>query len=155
MSAVRGMPQPADARMSAEPSHTETFQAIGRAYFSGDFDAAWALIDPEIEWIEPRGVPGSSTYHGHEGVRESITKFVGTWDDYRVEHHDLAEAGDHLFVRARITGKGRSSGVPSEMDEFQVWTFRNGKAVRLEMFLDEDEARRAAGVELAKGEAGR
>jgi ketosteroid isomerase-like protein len=32
------------------------------------------------------------------------------------------------------------------MRVFQLWTFRDGRAVRMEMFTDEDEARRAAGL---------
>ena len=137
----------------APNSHTEIFAAIHRAYFAGDFAAAWALIDPEIVWIEPDGMPGAGTYHGHQGVRESLTKFVGTWDEYRVENQDLTEAGDRLYLHARITGKGKTSGVPVELDEFQVWTFREGKAVRMEMFLEENDARRAAGLEPDREEA--
>jgi uncharacterized protein len=128
------------------------FEVITEAYFRSDWEAAFALIDPEIVWVEPEGMPGSGTYHGHDGVRESLTKFVGTWDDYRVEHHDITEAGDKLYLRAHISGKGRTSGVPGEFDQFQVWTFREGRFVRMEMFLDEDDARRAAGIETADKE---
>jgi len=30
---------------------------------------------------------------------------------------------------------------------FQLWSFRDGRAVRMEMFHDLDDARRAAGLE--------
>ena len=138
--------------MSEAGSHREVFEVITRAYFSGDWDAAWALIDPEIVWIEPQEMPGAGTYHGHEGVRESLTKFVGTWADYRVEHHDVTEAGDKLDLRAHISGKGRTSGAPGEFDQFQVWSFRDGKFARMEMFLDEESARRAAGLDPSRKE---
>ncbi len=137
--------------MSQPRSHTEIFETINEAYSSGDYDAAWAVIDPEIEWVEPPEMPGSQTYHGHEGVRESLTRFWGTWSDPMVEHHDFAEEGDHLLLRAHLVAKGKTSGAPAEMDEWQVWTFRNDKAVRMEMFLDETGARRAAGREAARG----
>jgi ketosteroid isomerase-like protein len=29
---------------------------------------------------------------------------------------------------------------------FQLWSFRDGRAVRMEMFTDRDDARRAAGL---------
>ena len=141
--------------MNAAPKgNREVFDAVCAAYFSRDWEAAFALIHPEIVWIEPREMPGADTYHGHEGVRESLTKFVGTWDEYRVEHHDITEAGDKLYLRAHISGKGRTSGVPGEFEQFQVWTFRDGKFARMEMFLDESEARRAAGLESATATKG-
>jgi ketosteroid isomerase-like protein len=37
--------------------------------------------------------------------------------------------------------------VPTEMRIFQLWTARDGRVVRMEMFHDLDEARRAAGLE--------
>ena len=133
--------------MTEARSNREIFEAITHAYFSGDFERAFALVDPEIVWIEPTGLPGADTYHGHDGVRRSLTKFVGTWDEYRVEHHDVTEVDDRIYLRVRISGKGRSSGVPAQFDQFNVWTFRDGKLTRMEMFLDEDEARRAAGAD--------
>ena len=45
-----------------------------------------------------------------------------------------------------MRGRGRSSGAPAEMRFVQLWTFRDGRAVRMEMFSDIDEARRAAGL---------
>jgi ketosteroid isomerase-like protein len=134
-------------------SSRETYEKIYEAYNAGDFDACFALIDPAIEWIEPRRSPDAEVKHGHEGVRQSLTKFVGTWTDYRFEPRDFTENGDRLLVNCHISGKGKTSGTPVEMDQFQVWTFRAGKAVRLEMFTDESEAREAAGLEQAKERA--
>ena len=44
-------------------------------------------------------------------------------------------------------GEVRGSGVPTEMAFAQLWTFREGQAVRMELYWDEDDARRAAGVQ--------
>ena len=43
-----------------------------------------------------------------------------------------------------MRGRGHGSGVPAEMRFFQLWTFRDGRAVRMELYWDLDEARRAA-----------
>jgi ketosteroid isomerase-like protein len=133
-------------------SPTELFEAISRAYRSGDFEAALELIDPEIEWVEAPELPGSGTHHGHAGVQDSLRRFVGAWTEYRVAHSDLTEVGDRLFLHTRITGKGRTSGAPAEQDQFEVWTFRDGKAIVMRAFYDEGEARKAAGLEPARQE---
>ena len=137
--------------MGGSASITETFKAITAAYLAEEYEKCWALIDPEVEWVEPASLPGAATYRGHDGVAASLSKFVGTWTDYRIEHSGFEEAGDRLFIRVHLSGKGRSSGTPMEVDQFQVCTFRDGKLARLEMHFDESEARRAAGLEpLAK-----
>jgi ketosteroid isomerase-like protein len=46
-----------------------------------------------------------------------------------------------------MKGRGRESGAPVEMRVGQLWTFREGRAVRMVMYYDVDEARRDAGLE--------
>ena len=41
---------------------------------------------------------------------------------------------------------GRGSGVEVEMEYWQVWLFRDGKAARWEEYLDRQEALEAAGL---------
>jgi ketosteroid isomerase-like protein len=138
----------AQARGDAGLSNKEIFEVMTAAYGRGDIDGALEFIDPEIEWIEPTEMPGSATYHGRDGVRKSMTKFVGAWTDYSVDHPELIEAGDRLLVHAHMKGKGRTSGAPAELHQWQVYTFRDGKVIRAEMYLDEEEARRVVGLEL-------
>jgi hypothetical protein len=46
-----------------------------------------------------------------------------------------------------LTWRGRgNSGVPTEMRCFQLWTFRGDQALRMALYRDEDEARRAAAL---------
>jgi ketosteroid isomerase-like protein len=134
-------------------SNVEILEAINEAYSIGDYDAAFSLVDPEIEWIEPRNTPDAEVTHGHEGVRHSLTKFIGTWTDYRFDSREVIENGDRVMVHVHISGKGKASGAPVEMDQFQVWTFRDGKAVRMEMFTNESEGRMAAGLEPVREES--
>jgi ketosteroid isomerase-like protein len=63
----------------------------------------------------------------------------------RWEVEDVVQAGDRLVVESRVSGRGRSSGVPAEMVVFQVVTIRHGKAVRLESYLRREEALAAVG----------
>jgi uncharacterized protein len=109
-------------------------------------EATFELFDPEIEWSEPEEIPDSQVYRGHDGVRDSMRKFVGTWDDFRNNVQELIDAGDSVIARVRITGRGKGSGVGIDAEQFQVWTLRDGKAVRLQMFFDKAGAERAAGL---------
>jgi ketosteroid isomerase-like protein len=53
-------------------------------------------------------------------------------------------APDRGLATIDMRGRGHGSGVPAEMRFFQLWTFRDGRAVRMELYWDLDEARRAA-----------
>ena len=46
----------------------------------------------------------------------------------------------------RGLGRGQSSGVEQPFSEAHVWTVREGRIVACELFLDADEALRAAGA---------
>jgi hypothetical protein len=46
-----------------------------------------------------------------------------------------------------MRGSGRDSGVPTEMRLAQLWSFRDGRAVRMVMYNDQQEALAAAGLE--------
>jgi ketosteroid isomerase-like protein len=68
------------------------------------------------------------------------------WEDFTPEPIDFTDAGDHVVVDARWHGRGRASGVEVGELATQVFTFRDGKAVRLESFTDRARALEAAGV---------
>ena len=118
---------------------------IYRRYSLGS-ESTFELLDPDIEWSEPPEVPDSQSSRGHEGVRRSLSKFVGTWDDFHLEVVDLIDAADNVIACTRLTGRGKGSGVAIDTEQFAVWTLRNGKAVRLQMVFDREEADRVAGL---------
>jgi ketosteroid isomerase-like protein len=84
--------------------------------------------------------------HGPDSVIEFFHEWIEPWDDLEIDW-ELETAGpDAALAIIDMRGRGRGSGVPTEMRFFQLWTFRDGRAIRMEMFSDLDEARRAAGL---------
>ena len=64
--------------------------------------------------------------------------------DLRAE--ELIDAGDKVFAWIRFSGRGTTSGAPVEMEQAQIWTFREGRVVRVEEYFDRTEALEAAGL---------
>jgi ketosteroid isomerase-like protein len=126
----------------------ETVEVIREIYrrYRGDPESALELIDPQIVWIEPPEIPDSEVFLGHDGLRRSLRKFVGTWENFQLDVIELVDAGDDVLAQTRLTGAGKGSGVQVGEDQFVVWTVRDGKAVKLQMFFDRGEAERAAGL---------
>jgi ketosteroid isomerase-like protein len=124
--------------------NAEIVRRIYDAYLHGDFETALSLIDPEIEWVPEPDAPDDA-YRGHEGVRQSLRRWVGTWEDYSFEVDEIVELGDQVLARLRQRGRGKGSGVEIEATQFNVWTLRDGRAVRMRMFGQEREALEAVG----------
>jgi ketosteroid isomerase-like protein len=108
-------------------------------------DALRGLPD-DFEWVVPDH-PEGAVRHGPESVIEFFREWTEPWDDLNIDW-ELEPAGPEAVLAAiDMRGHGKASGVPAEMRFFQLWTFRDGLVVRMEMFHDLDDARRAAGLE--------
>jgi ketosteroid isomerase-like protein len=58
----------------------------------------------------------------------------------------LHDAGDAVVAVLRQRGRSKAAGMPVEMHLAQVWTLRDGKQSRMEMYSDPNEALRAVGL---------
>jgi ketosteroid isomerase-like protein len=125
----------------------EVVRRMLRAFNDGDVEAIVAECDHTVEW-EEQSIPGvDRLYRGHDGVRRWWAT-VG-WEELgsiegRLE--ELKEADDTLIAAVRFEGEGRSSGVRVQMHVHLVFTFRDGKVVRRQVFQTLAEALKAAGL---------
>jgi ketosteroid isomerase-like protein len=103
-------------------------------------------LDDDFEWVVPGHPEGDVVRHGREGVIDFFRERVEPWDELAVDWA-LHQAGpESVLALIDMRGRGRESGVPTEMRFGQLWTFREGRAIRMVLYFDVDEARRAAGL---------
>jgi ketosteroid isomerase-like protein len=111
----------------------------------GRVEDAVSGLGNDFEWIVPNH-PEGEVRRGREGVAEFVRDWVEPWSDMDVEW-SLDQLGpDQVLAIIDMRGHGRESGAPAEMHFAQLWTFRGARAVRMVMYFDVDEARRAAGL---------
>src|SRR5262245_8952909 len=127
----------------------ENVEVVRRAWEASlrhDNEAAFALYDPQIE-IEPkRESVDTHTYHGREGVQEFWRDMLSAFADMTSEVEEWIDAGDQVIAMVRSSGRGRHSGVPVDTLEGHLWTVRDGKLLRLQIFDTKAEALEAAGL---------
>jgi ketosteroid isomerase-like protein len=111
----------------------------------GRVEEALRGLDDDFEWVVPNH-PEGAVRHGADSVIEFFRDWVEPWEDLQVDWRLEPGTADRALATIDMRGRGRDSGVPTEMSFWQVWTFRDGRAVRMEMFDDLDEAHRAAGL---------
>jgi ketosteroid isomerase-like protein len=120
----------------------------GYAHFevTGDVDAD--ILAPDFVWDMShfRGWPEEQFYDGVEGTRAFLRAWTEPWDEWELELDSLHEAGDQVVAIVRQRGRSRATGMVVEMSFGQLWTLRDGKETRMEMYADAGEAMRAAGL---------
>jgi uncharacterized protein len=124
-------------------------EGMRRAYEGlsrGDVEGALELIDPEVEVRDRPEAPDPQIYHGYEGVRTAVQATFDTFDLVEFEPERFVEVGDRIVVVIRMRGTGKESGVPVEDRIAHLWTMRDGKAWRMQVYSDPDEAIRDAGA---------
>jgi ketosteroid isomerase-like protein len=115
-------------------------------------DEGWpalvSLLDPEFEFTTPADLAMEpDTYRGEEGLRRYFESFEDAMEDIRiVPQGELLDGGDKVFLPFKLTARGKETGIEAEQHAFLVWTLRDGKALRLEIFASRLDALKAAGL---------
>jgi ketosteroid isomerase-like protein len=84
-------------------------------------------------------------FRGHRGIREWMANLRET-GGVQFEATGFTTSGDAVFSEWTGRGLGQASGVPIRWRTFAAVHVRDGKIVRLQAYLDRNEALEAAGL---------
>jgi ketosteroid isomerase-like protein len=118
----------------------ELVQAVFDAYFRGDEPALFALVAADVVTTQFPEQIDVRDYHGHEGLRQVMADWIGSWDDWSIEILDAREVGDVVLATARQRGRGKGSGAPMDAEAIFAFTVRDGLIARWQMFSSEEQA---------------
>jgi hypothetical protein len=128
--------------------NVELVRASWEAWSRGDMPALFEFYDPAVEWDMTHSyVPDMGVFQGHAGVRQFFTEWREFFAEYHAEPVEFIDADESVIVRVSQRGRGRASTVDVELPSYwQVYTVRGGRAVRVEIYRDEEDAQRAGGL---------
>ncbi len=122
----------------------ENLRALYDEYAQGDLSRT-DLFDPEIvnsgvgAW--PEG-PGETK--GIEEFSGAMRDWLAAWErPLKVEAEEFIQSGNRILVLIRWRGRGKGSGVEMDAEGAHLWTFRDGLAIRFDVYRDRDVARAA------------
>jgi ketosteroid isomerase-like protein len=121
-------------------------RAVYERWSEGDFRASVDLLDPHVVLVLGPELPDAGAYLGVEAVAEYTRGLLEPWTDFTIEAEELVAAGDSVLADVRQRGVGSTSGVPTELRYFMLWSFRGHQVIRLESFRERAEALEAAGL---------
>jgi ketosteroid isomerase-like protein len=127
--------------------NVEAFREVIKAFNERGADAGLDLLDAEIEFREDPKFPEAQVYRGRDEVVRNFREFAASFDYYRFEIEDLRDAGgDKVMAVLREQARGKASGLEVDRRSGWVVTFRDGRALRFEIFLDPADALEAVGL---------
>jgi ketosteroid isomerase-like protein len=119
---------------------------LGRFAATRQFPAERVTADFTWDMSNFHGWPEQQVYEGADGARAFLREWTSAWEDWEIEIDALHDAGDRVVALMRQRGRSKAAGTPVEMSFAQVWTLRDGKEARMEMYSDPAEALEAVGL---------
>ncbi len=123
----------------------ETVWRVNEAYRRADWDAVAAYLDPDVlvrtdpRWPEQRLYGREAVVAWYRGTVESMGP------DVRIE--EVLDLGDRALIRLCWFTRGAHSAAQGEMRFSELNTFREGRLILSEFFLEHEEALKAVGLE--------
>jgi ketosteroid isomerase-like protein len=124
--------------------NVETLKRAFDAFASGDLETVFGFIDPAFQ-INDR-VIGSPSARGPDALIANAAEVREAVGDVSWEPREIVDLGDRALVKVHVAGAGQHTSLPIHGDVGHIYTFRDGKAVKLDIFRTWDEARRVAGL---------
>ena len=135
--------------MAAE-ANTRLAQSVYEAFGRGDRAALAEVMADDIEWVnpgDPDDNPNAGMFKGKEAVLGWFGGLASTRDYTTFEPREFIAQNDKVvslvYAEATVPDTGRAF----VNHEAHVWTFRDGKLARFEIYLDTAAAAAAHGVE--------
>ena len=126
--------------------NVERVERAFAAFSSGDLETAFEFIDPSFE-VNDRVVPEANpSERGPDALIANAGQVREAFGDIAWEPREILDHGDRILVRVHVTAKGLHTSLPIDDDVGHLYTMRDEKAVRLDIFRTWAEALEAAGL---------
>ena len=104
------------------------------------------LLDDEAEWVNPPDAVEGGTRRGFDAFNDAIASVFAAWDAGHVDADRVIEDGDMVVALGALRGHIRGPGMAVEAQHGQIWTFRDGRVIRMQWCNTHTEALQIAGV---------
>ena len=131
----------------------ENVEIVRRQYervntdYKVEYEGERELFDPDYEF-DPRDVAaGMGIVRGYDAAQDALQPYWDMFEDFHIELKEVLHADENRVVTAVRDG-GRMKGSDAEVwnDLFHVWTFRDGRVLRISSHNDKRRALEAAGL---------
>jgi ketosteroid isomerase-like protein len=125
---------------------SESVKIVRRMYAArdhGDGEGVQACFHPDVI-LDASVRMDSGVVRGREEAGRIIGEWVGAFDDWSEEIHEIRDLGSHVLVVATQRGHAKASGVEVESRYAVLYEVEGGQIARMALFDEEAEALAAA-----------
>lgn len=133
------------------PRLADLLERIYRAFNDRDVEALLGLVGPGFEWHPNPEEPEQQVARTSQDLVAGLRDRWESLARLRTEVEDVDAMGERLVAGVRHEAVLRGSDIPIERREIHVWSFRDGRAIRLEEFPTRDAALEALGPRSGAG----
>jgi uncharacterized protein len=128
----------------------ENIEVVRRYYAAwnaGGLDAVRAFWSDDFEWHDAPEMPDGSVYRGAEAAAAHFRDLNEVLGTMAVQVDRALPAGDQVFVALHVHVDTPRAGLPLDGPIFETVRVEEGKIARIHLFLDEQAALDAAGLQ--------
>jgi ketosteroid isomerase-like protein len=116
------------------------------------------LVHPDFETVTvpgqiPLGDPDAEdssrpTFHGLDGFASGFRDWLSAWESWVVTATEFVDVDENrVLVLIEVRARSKTHQVEMPIEGANLWTVRNRKIGRLELFFDRAQALEAAGLD--------
>jgi ketosteroid isomerase-like protein len=128
----------------------QNFEVVRRglqAFERGDIPTMLADLHPGLITHRAPPQPDSGTWSGPEGVLEALADWTEGFDQFTMTVSEVIDANEEQVIACtHQTAVGHQSLTPVEADFWLLFTFRDGKVGRIDIYARREHAFEAAGL---------
>ena len=126
--------------------HREALRARYKATSKENLGAVFADVHSDFELKTADRVPGAGTYRGPVAATQFFADLVEPFEQVTYDPQRFFERDDKIvvFLIVRFTPRGSDAVVENQVGA--LWTIRDGKPARCQMFPHREEALAEAGM---------
>ena len=100
--------------------------------------------DVQVRWFDPIIAPAGGETHGIDELTRGMLEFVRTYEHISGTAERIMEVGMRVVSVERWHGRGKASGVETEVRSSSLWEFADGRVIYLANYGSPDGALEAA-----------
>jgi ketosteroid isomerase-like protein len=105
---------------------TDLVRAAFERANANDPDGLAALCDETVEFHDVPEIPGSTTYRGHDGIKDWLGSVHDVSEDVQFLIRGMEEQGNAVLVETSAEMQGKASGAEVAWRFWTVWRVREG-----------------------------